>query len=315
VQLGFTIPHDQALKYKAKYPKSKMVSYICGCPYIMDSEHVIYNRDDVEVKQYIRRKELSHIDQTWIIPQNAESSLEYSKIFYESENATVVPFVWDPIISDNYLKINNLNEYSLYKPIEKVAIMEPNLSIIKNSLIPLLICENHVQRGGELKFVHLVCADKMGANKKLNHVIKGTKLMKQKKISVEHRYATLGFLNRHADVIVCFQMGNPLNYLYLDATWRGWPVVHNAHLCQDLGYYYPEFCLQQGSDQLRKVIEEHPVDVTFKERMQDKMKRYTYMSPRLLADYKQLFENVMADKFQPYEYIWETNSIKKKDSI
>lgn len=309
VQMGYGIPHDQLLRYKEKYPKVKIVSYICGCPFIMDGEHIIYNKDEKDVKFYNSRKIMNHFDQIWIIPQNENTSLEYAKEFFSCEKGTVVPFVWDPCVSTKYLQRQNLEEYQLFRPIEKVAIMEPNLSLIKNSLIPILLCENYVQLGGELKFIYMVCADKMGANKTLMQVIKDTKLMKQKKISVEHRHATLGFLNRFADAVICFQMGNPLNYLYLDIAWWGFPVIHNAHLCPDVGYYYPDFGLQQGSQQLKKVIDEHPFDATYKDRMRKTISRYTYKNPQILKDYHRLFMNVLNDSFEKFEYNWETNGI------
>lgn len=314
VQMGYGIPQDQLLKYKIKYRNVKIVSYICGCPFVMDGEHIIYNKEEVDVKFYNSRKSMDHFDCMWIIPQNEKTSLEYSKVFFSCDKATVVPFVWDPCISGKYIKRLNLEEYNLFRPIEKVAIMEPNLSIIKNSLIPILLCENYVQQGGKLKFVFMVCADKMGANKTLVHVINDTKLMKQKKISIEHRHATLGFLNRYADAVICFQMGNPLNYLYLDAAWWGFPVIHNAHLCQDVGYYYPEFGLQQGSQQLKRVIEEHPFDPTYKEKMRKTIARYTTKNPQLIEDYRRLFMNVINDRFEKFDYIWETNGISPSSS-
>ena len=59
------------------------------------------------------------------------------------------------------------------------------------------------------------------------------------------------------DIVVSHQWENPLNYLYFDLAWMGWPIVHNAHLCKDVGYYYSEFNYEEGGNVLSEVIENH----------------------------------------------------------
>ena len=82
-------------------------------------------------------------------------------------------------------------------------------------------------------------------------------LYRDKKLSVESRYPTLLFMISHADIAISHQWENPLNYLYLELAWMGWPVVHNAHLCKDIGYYYEGFNYEQGGKVLQDVIETH----------------------------------------------------------
>jgi len=37
----------------------------------------------------------------------------------------------------------------------------------------------------------------------------------------------------------------------------GWPILHNAHLCKDIGYYYDIFNLKEGSTTLENILENH----------------------------------------------------------
>jgi hypothetical protein len=64
-------------------------------------------------------------------------------------------------------------------------------------------------------------------------------------------------MSKYADIAVSHQWENPLNYLYFDLAWMGWPIVHNAHLCKDVGYYYDEFNYEEGGNVLNSVIENH----------------------------------------------------------
>lgn len=56
-------------------------------------------------------------------------------------------------------------------------------------------------------------------------------------------------------MVISHQWGNPLNYAYLEASWLGYPLVHNATLCQDLGFYYPGFDVQAGVSALEQACQ------------------------------------------------------------
>ena len=37
----------------------------------------------------------------------------------------------------------------------------------------------------------------------------------------------------------------------------GWPLVHNASLCKDIGYYYEEFNYKQGGEKVVEAFKNH----------------------------------------------------------
>jgi hypothetical protein len=86
-------------------------------------------------------------------------------------------------------------------------------------------------------------------------------IVKDNKCSIESRYTTLPFMSDHADIIISHQWGNPLNYLYFDLAWMGWPIIHNAYLCKDVGYFYPDFKLNDGGNILETVINTHDSNI------------------------------------------------------
>ena len=119
-------------------------------------------------------------------------------------------------------------------------------------------------------------------------------------------------INEYCDIILSWQWENPLNYLYLDAVWMGAPVVHNAHLCKDIGYYYKDFKLYEAADVAEQAIKEHPTDEDYMDRNREKIKRYTRYNPKLVEQYTMLLENVVADNFVDMQYHWEDNSVSPK---
>nr|WP_316153953.1 DUF2827 family protein [Cupriavidus sp. BIC8F] len=58
------------------------------------------------------------------------------------------------------------------------------------------------------------------------------------KASFEARYSTPHFLARFTDVVVTHQWENGLNYLYYDAAYGRYPLVHNSDLLPGFGYQY-----------------------------------------------------------------------------
>ena len=93
-------------------------------------------------------------------------------------------------------------------------------------------------------------------------------LFKEKKITSESRYNTLEFMSKHCDIAISHQWENPLNYLYLDLAWMGWPILHNASLCKDVGYYYEGFNYEEGGNVLLDVINNHDKNVIINDDIQ-----------------------------------------------
>jgi hypothetical protein len=74
------------------------------------------------------------------------------------------------------------------------------------------------------------------------------------------RHDTPSFLSESVDIVISHQTDNPLNYFYLEVCWQGFPLVHNASLCRDLGYYYIDNQLTEGASLIRKIIDVHDLD-------------------------------------------------------
>lgn len=48
------------------------------------------------------------------------------------------------------------------------------------------------------------------------------------KVEYTGRFRVPWFLSDRVDVVLSHQWGNPMNYLYLDTMWLGYPLVHNS---------------------------------------------------------------------------------------
>jgi hypothetical protein len=200
---------------------------------------------------------------------------------------------------------------------KKLVTMEPNLNVLKYSMIPILIAENTFKKSGKDAFKQMYVAGgtKILKNDYFKHMIKNLEMVKinPPKLKFVPRYPITTILAEEADIVLSHQWDNPLNYLYLDALYFGYPLVHNANMVQDAGYYYEDFKIFDGVEQLEWALTKHDSHLDeYKRKTQKVLNRYESTNPKIVEIYKQLIENLWEpDKYKmSYNYNWKTNTYK-----
>ena len=100
-------------------------------------------------------------------------------------------------------------------------------------------------------------------------------------------------MSKHCDIAISHQWENPLNYLYLDLAWMGWPILHNASLCKDVGYYYEGFNYYEGSELLNYILTNHEANANeYLIKNRKIIDVYIPTNKSLQEKYKNLIENL-----------------------
>lgn len=297
--MGSQIHESKILKFKEDKNK-KYVAYKCGNNYIINTEKVLFEEN---TKKYIEYEKT--FDELWYIPQQHETNFGFFTTVYRTD-AIMVPFIWHHKFLLQSVKDIERNhkegkykkgyKYVPHKEQKTIGIMEPNINIVKYALIPSLIVEESYRSdiGKEkIRSLMITNAEKLKSNYEFMGIVKTFDLFKDKKISAESRYQTAFILTQHLDVLVCHQVLNPLNYLYLDAAFLGYPVLHNAPLCKDLGYYYEGSDTVEGSKQLNYILTEHDNNLTeYHERNDEVLQRYHADNEMLVETYDKMIYNL-----------------------
>jgi hypothetical protein len=288
-----------------KYLKTIIILYHCGNSYIIDSENTIYKQNILPNPEYSRLCGLDIYSEIWSIPQMINTNQYYWQTLYRCK-CLEVPFIWSHTlldINEKNLKISsNLETMYIKKnnnnPKKTLAIFEPNISIMKWGLPALLVCENAYRLNknliGDVYFNNTTNGNVSLLNKdNLNKLVSCLDLFKDGKISVEGRYNISFFMAKYADFAISHQWENNLNYLYLDLAWMGYPIIHNASLCQDIGYYYEGFNYEMGGNKLLEALNDHDKNAqAYLEINRKKIDRYLPSNKQLQFAYKQLIDNV-----------------------
>ena len=270
----------------------KVVPYKCGNEYIISMENILFGRAD-QTPNY------PEVDEVWHIPQMENTNKHYWRMLYRADSITI-PFVWHNMFLDesiNGIKKQGKNPY--YQPSNKpkrISVFEPNVNVYKFSMYPILITEDLYRQNPDIiEKVYITNSSKIKEYKEFIHLMGQLDIIKNKKMTFENRFPMSWFLSEHTDVVLAHQWENALNYAYLDAIYMGYPIVHNAHLIKDMGYYYNEFDIAEGKDKLEYAILNHDKNI---EEYEEKNKKllFNFSSDNLdvVKKYDILIENLMS---------------------
>ena len=317
IVMGAQINKSEIDNFKSK-PNKKIIAYKCGNNYIITAENILFKEDENKIYQFDEA-----YDEIWYIPQQHETNSGYYHTLYRSK-AFIVPFIWhhqyllEALVDiEKGFKKGTFKKdyrYNIGKEKKRLGVMEPNLNMVKFCLIPAMIAEESYR--GEIGKEHidklmLTNSEKVAKHKEFMGMIRTFDLFKDNKITSECRYQTAFILTQHIDVLICHQILNPLNYIYLDAAYMGYPVLHNAPMCKDLGYYYEGSDTVDGAKQLDYILTEHDKNIdAYNERNDKVLMRYHADNMKLVKTYDKLIHNLFNGGNDGLEYNPKTNLYK-----
>jgi hypothetical protein len=240
----------------------KVVYYCCGQPYVGLVESPVFDKPTHSMRP-------DRHDEIWLMSKD-RLSVPMMRTLHRCE-VHLVPFIWDPQFLER--RIAEVSEHGLHygyqpradksldasTPVQgfRVAMFEPNISVVKTSSIPMLICEEAYRADpSSVSHMHALNTMHMKEHPTLTHMANSLDVVKASKATFHGRNDIAGFMSQFSDAVVSHQWGNDQNYLYLDVLYGGYPLVHNSPWL-DAGYYYPNFDAQEGGRQLLRAAREH----------------------------------------------------------
>lgn len=219
------------------------------------------NLFDVPAGGIYKRNE--NVDAVWISPHYYKRDQYFFKTMFNDCDVFEAPYIWDSRFIDEHVNImlkENKDFSGTYVPSEKkakrISTLEPNLNLIKTCITPLIIAEFLERRYPEsLEFFSVFGGDVIKKKPDMIDFVKNLDINKNKKCFFESRYPIVWTLFKHTDIVLSHQNQNELNYLYLDAAWLGFPVVHNSPMMKELGWYYSENNAEEAVKHIKWVAE------------------------------------------------------------
>lgn len=291
IELGGQIDSEQTAYLKGR--GTRLVSYCCGSEYVHAMEAILFEQQ-LWSNLFVNQR----YDAIWVIPQVANTSQSYFEVF-RRQSARTVPFVWSPVfLEERSLSLPNAGIYQRRGDLpRRLVVMEPNYNIVKFCLYPILIAEMaYRERPDAIDMLYVTNSERIATQStEFIALMNQLDIVRQHKALFLGRHDTPAFLAEYTDIVISHQFENPLNYFYLEVCWQGYPLIHNAYLCKDLGYFYSQNDVRHGTQMLQEAIDRHDSESANYLAEQRKMiGRYLPENEKLVQDYTCLLEALMA---------------------
>ncbi len=255
IEFGVTFDPNWIKKFRTE-KNGKVVAMRVGNDYFIDVSKTIHDKDHAALFSN------SEYDEVWTLPQYKDVIMDYYEVGFNA-NVRIMPHIWSPELLEHYLKANPTWKSFSYTPNKKkwrIGILEPNIYVIKTYLTPLLISELTFKANPEIiENVNMFSSEHIKDKTPYRAFTNKLNLAKAGKLINSPRYITPYGVPNFLDVIVSHQTFNSQNYIYYEALYGNYPLIHNSEILleKDVGYYYPNFDAKAGKTALLTAFENH----------------------------------------------------------
>ncbi|MCX4159619.1 MULTISPECIES: DUF2827 domain-containing protein [Paraburkholderia] len=199
-------------------------------------------------------------DVVWTLPAFEHTCASYYEVALRAPVRTM-QHLWSPALLERSLRSSGASESFGYVPGRsqwRLAVLEPNVCMVKASQLPMLIADlAYRQEPESFEYLRVFNSLQLKADANFVKFCRSLDLVQHGIATFEARFAIYEIMSRQADAIVAHHWENGQNYLYYEALYGGYPLIHNSRFINGCGYYYPEFDCAEGALALRQAFSEH----------------------------------------------------------
>jgi hypothetical protein len=229
----------------------RVVSMRVGNDYVIDIERMIFGLDPgllITGAPY---------DAVWTLPQYAGNCAPYFHTLFRAP-VTIVPHLWSPVMLERGIASLATGQDEAprfgYQPGRarwRVGILEPNICMVKTGFIPMLVCEAaHRAKPDRLEAVHVYNSAHLTSRAGWHEFTQALDIARHGLATFEGRYPFYQIAATQVDAFVCHQWENAQNYVYYEALYGGYPLIHNSPMVGGCGYRYRGFDATEGAQML-----------------------------------------------------------------
>ena len=262
-ELDFVISMGAALDVETvaacKQRRIPVISYKCGNGGVIAMEGMCAQPPRGDAERYF---DADFYDAVWMTPQHIHTYRGWCETVYRAP-VHEVPHIWSPHFIE--LREAALGSRFVYRPGRerwRVGILDPNITIMKTSHLPMLVCEAaYRERPGAFEAIYVANGMAHASNAHFVSFYSALSAGRAGIMTLEPRFVGIDMIANHCDAIVTHHWQNGLNYLYYEALYGGYPLIHNSTMLGDAGYYYPDFDAMAGGARLREAFDRHDRDI------------------------------------------------------
>lgn len=162
-----------------------------------------------------------------------------------------MPHLWSPVFLDSQIAaMSRTSKLFGFQPSRsgsqkrawRVGIFEPNISVVKNCMVPMLVCESAYRKNKQAMGDMMVMgAASLREKQEFKDFARSLSITRDSRATYNPRAPFAECMATHdIDAVVSHQWECALNYAYYDALYGGYPLIHNSEFLRDagLGFFY-----------------------------------------------------------------------------
>jgi hypothetical protein len=290
VEMSAQLSRDWMVAFRER--GGKIVSMRVGNDYVIDIERMVFD------KPHGLLLTGAPYDEIWTIPEYEATCVPYFASGFRAP-VRMLPHLWSPLVLDRAsagLPEGHRFDYQPGRKRWRVAMFEPNICMVKTSHIPLLCCEAaHRADPDLLEHVYAYNTFHMKDHPVFNGFASSLDIVRHGLSTFEGRFPTWQVMAFNVDAVVSHHWENGQNYLYYEALYGGYPLIHNSHLIGDCGYRYHDFDCEEGGRALQQAFATHDDNLpVYRERARRFIATLDPESEDNVRIYTAAFENLCA---------------------
>ncbi|MGF6876144.1 DUF2827 domain-containing protein [Paraburkholderia sp. MM5477-R1] len=191
----------------------------------------------------------------WTLPGFEKTCASYYETALRAP-VKAMQHLWSPALVER--AANGAFGYKPGRSNWRLAVLEPNICMVKTSHIPMLLADlAHRQQPGLIDYARFFNTMHLKNDAQFVGFARSLDLVTQGRATFEPRLPVHEILTRQADAIVSHTWENTQNYVYYEALHGGYPLIHNSDLLGGCGYRYGDFDCEGGALALREAFAVH----------------------------------------------------------
>lgn len=285
LEVGYAIANEDFGLFRKNNKQLKIAKISYGNTYMINQEYLVRPGGGDAITPNAGPR-----DAIWSSP-HFDFSRDWEALLMQAPIARQSPYIWSPTAIELSMRQAKLTTADLCADRHRVAVLEPNLNIIKTCTIPIAIAEAlHRRKPGSLKSVKCFNGHKLIENEAAHSLFSHMTSVRDRILTFEKRQPFVGVFSKYAGVLLSHQHFNALNYVYLEALYLDIPLVHNSPYFKEAGYYYEEFDIYTGATRLEEAITSE--DIAYKEAAKEYIFQYSPENPKNIQGYVDLIEEL-----------------------
>ena len=222
--------------------------------FIIDAERMAFKLDPGFRMEPVPYSEI------WTLPAFEKTCASYYGCALRAP-VYVMPHLWSPKLLEQSLAASGNTGRFAYQPGRRswrLAVLEPNICTVKTCHLPMLLADVAYRADPWLvDYLRVYNALALKEHPSFVEYARSLDLVNHGRATFESRFPIYDVMGPQCDAIVSHHWENGQNYLYYEALYGGFPLIHNSSFLGGCGYGYRSYDPQDGANVLLQAHAQH----------------------------------------------------------